>query len=101
MCVLSIGVSQQGTDPGIGRTKNDSGAAVPIVARTSVQIPTPKDSEVVVIFATGDFAVLTQGQYFSIPKNEPFRTIWGRSAEYTYRNLGEKSGNLNYEVIRR
>lgn len=73
----------------------------PIVTRTNVQIPTPKDYEVVVIFATGDFAVLTEGQYFSIPKSEAFRTIWGKRAEYTYRSLGEKSGNLNYEVVRR
>lgn len=73
----------------------------PIVTRTNVQIPTPKDYEVVVIFATGDFAVLTEGQYFSIPKSEVFRTIWGKRAEYTYRSLGEKSGNLNYEVVRR
>jgi hypothetical protein len=100
-CLLTIGVSQQGSDPGLGKVKNETAPVGPIVTRTNVQIPTPKELEVVVIFANGDFAVLTQGQFFSIPKGEPFRTIWGKNAEYTYRNLGEKSGNLNYEVIRR
>lgn len=98
ICLLAIGVSQQGSDQGLGRTKKE---VAPVVTVTSVQIPTPKDNEVIVIFANGDFSVLATGQFFSIPKGELFRTIWGKRAEYTYRNLGEKSGNLNFEVISR
>jgi hypothetical protein len=100
-CLLTIGFSQQGSDSGLGRTKADTAPVAPIVTRTNVQIPTPKENEVVVIFANGDFSVLSEGQFFSLPKGELFRTIWGKRAGYTYRSLGEKSGNLNYEVIRR
>lgn len=99
-CLLTIGVSQQGSDPGLGRAKEGAAPAPVIQIKPSVQIPTPKDTEVVVIFLTGDYIVLTQGQSFSVPNGESFRTAQGAKANWRFRNRGEASGNFVYEVIR-
>lgn len=97
--LLTIGVSQQGSDPGLTRAKESDVKAVPIPVPS--QLPTPKSNEIVVVFETGHFVTLSTGQMFSTPKGTKFWTVWGTRATYNLDSTGQNSGNQNWAVVSR
>ena len=90
---------QGGADPGLGKGKPDEKERM--LVKTSVQIPTPKDDEVTLVLASGDFVVVKMGQMATIPPDEKFRTIVGEHASFTFDSKGSTSGNNFWRVERR
>lgn len=82
-------------DPGLSRSKP---SAETVILKYAVQIPTPKETEVVVVFESGNFVVAKQNQIVTIPANEPFRTIVGERASFTFSEKGSTSGN-NFWIV--
>ncbi len=70
-----------------------------VILKMPVQIPTPKESEVVVVFDNGSFAVARQNQIVTIPANEKFRSIVGEHASLNFSEKGETSGN-NFWIVK-
>jgi len=100
--VLSfVGVcfSYQVGDTGLTRGKQDDKPIV--VGRMSSKIPTPEKDECVVIFESGDHAVVKIGQLVSMPSTEKFRGIWGESVTLVFDEKGATSGNNIWKVARR
>lgn len=69
-----------------------------VILKMAVQIPTPKEDEVVLVLGSGDFCVLKMGQMATIPIDEKFRTMVGERASFTYVEQGAKSGNNFWRV---
>ncbi len=95
ICSSYQGQSQNQGDPGLNRGKQSSET---VVLKYAVQIPTPKETEVVVVFDSGNFVVAKQNQIVTIPANEPFRTIVGERASFTFSEKGTTSGN-NFWIV--
>ena len=72
-----------------------------VLVKMAVQIPTPKDEEVVLILQSGDFAIVKMNQIATIPENEKFRTIVGEHASLSVVEKGETSGNNFWKVTKR
>ena len=90
---------QGGGDPGLGKGKPDEKERV--MVKMAVQIPTPREEEIVLILSSGDFAVLKMGQMATIPDGEKFRTLVGEKASFSFVEKGETSGNNFWKVMRR
>ncbi|MEI7986612.1 MAG: hypothetical protein WCI55_13380 [Armatimonadota bacterium] len=100
--VLSfVGVcfSYQGGDPGLGKGKPEDKDRM--VVKMAVQIPTPKENEVVLVLDSGDFVIMRLGQIATIPATEKFRTIVGENASFSFVEKGSTSGNNFWRVERR
>lgn len=96
---VGICMSYQGqADPALNRGKQGNDT---VVLKYAVQIPTPKEDEVVVIFESGNFAVAKLNQMVTIPADEHFRTVVGERASFEFREKGSTSGNNFWLVTRR
>ena len=72
-----------------------------MLVKMAVQIPTPKEDEVILILASGDFVAVKMGQMATIPADEKFRTIVGERASFAFVEKGSTSGNNFWRVERR
>ena len=90
---------QGGADPGLSKGKPEDKDRM--VVKMAVQIPTPKENEVVLILDSGDFVTMRQGQIATIPATEKFRTIVGENASFSFVEKGTTSGNNFWRVERR
>ena len=86
-------------DKGLSRSKPDDKERV--VVKIAVQIPTPKEDEVILVLASGDFVAVKMGQIATIPSDERFRTIVGEHASFSFVEKGSTSGNNFWRVVRR
>ena len=57
---------QGGADPGLGKGKPDEKERV--LVKMAIQIPTPKENEVTLVLATGDFVIVKMGQIATIDR---------------------------------
>ena len=90
---------QGGADPGLSKGKPEDKDRM--VVKMAVQIPTPKENEVVLILDSGDFVTMRLGQIATIPATEKFRTIVGENASFSFVEKGTTSGNNFWRVERR
>ncbi len=90
---------QGGADPGLGKGKPEDKERM--VIKMAVQIPTPKENEVVLILDSGDFVTIRLGQIATIPATEKFRTIVGENASFSFVEKGTTSGTNFWRVERR
>lgn len=95
MSIVGLGFSYQGDSNSQAKKPEQK---EPIIVKMSVQIPTPKDNEVVLVLGAGDFCVLKLGQMATIPTEEKFRTMVGEHASFTFVEQGAKSGNNFWRV---
>jgi hypothetical protein len=90
---------QGGADPGLSKGKTAEKEHV--LVKMAVQIPTPKEDEVIVVLNSGDWAALRMGQMATIPADEKFRTLVGERASFSFVEKGSTSGNNFWRVERR